>query len=356
MLWIIITVLCGAAIAIRVYTLGGHRPQVWWIAFTATLLFIIPGAGLLWNESAVNAYLGINNIAVPLSNLCFIAAAGSVQIYVHSLRRTELSRAWISVHILVAVVVALVGIGGWLIAPIHDVAYPRLRLAPYNPQAWLYFGVFHVYLGTVLANVCLCAREFLRTTQRDDPGRRIGSHLVCGAAAIDVVAHLTYLTHLGYTARGGSGRWIADLADLFTLISMCGIVAGTITFVAVPEIVEIHRARRLAKRLRPLWDRVCAVAPGIVLPADPRESSLYNRVERMIIEITDGLTRVHVDDSPAVDPIQRIARSLLINQPSSGTPASLILPRPPNRQDEEEILLRLADSYTALRSETQHAS
>lgn len=360
MLWIIITTFCGVAIAFRIYTLA-DRPQVWWIAFTGTLACIAPGAGLLMNEDVVNKTLGTPNLAFLLSNLCFIGAAGSVQVYVHSLRTTTPSRRKMAIHLGTAAAVAAVVILGWIIAPVHSHTYPQLRLAPFTPSALLYVGVFHTYLGAVLANVAVCAATLIRRTPRHDPGRGIGLTLIAVSATLDVVAHVCYLLHLGIASFAGDrAALFATAADLVTLVAMTGIVSGTVTFVIAPTASEALRARRLVSALAPLWSRILELTPDVGLPPTSQRGSAY-RAERMIIEITDGLSRLKLPPRQHQDPYVSIAQALLHSPPrlggaspqsearlrtAPGVPATVILPQLTDPEEEEVVLTRIARAYT----------
>lgn len=360
MSWFIITALCVLAVVVRICTLGGRRPQVWWLAFTSTLVFIVLGAGLLWNEPTANAVLAIPNIVFLLSCLCFTAAAGSVQVYVHSLRHRQPSRRWIAIHLGTAVLVALVATLGWLAAPVHTEEYEHLRLSPFTVEKLLYVGVFQCYLALVLGNVAVCAANLLRPTLAHDHGRRVGLVIICLSAVTDVQAHVAYVAHLLVSAIDGGGRWLADTGDLLTLVAMFGIAAGTVTFVVGPMVDEYFAARRSIALLSPVWRRILEIAPQVALP-DNRRMWPALRAERMRIEITDGLETVLVDRTGGGDPYVAVARAL-VRPACSGTPASQLLPDARQRDHEDRILLGLAAAYddivhlTPTRLEPSHAS
>lgn len=353
MLWIAITALCAVAVGLRLYTLRG-RPQVWWLAFTGTLVFIVAGAGFLMNETVVNDALGVANLAYLLSNLSFTAAAGSVQVYVHSLRHETPSARWMLTHVGTAAAVALVVAGGWLLAPVHVVAYPTFRAAPFSPEALAYDGVFHLYLGLVLGNVSVCAARLVRETPRDDPGRRYGLILTASSAALDVLAHLLYLVEVALSAAlEGRMLPVASVADLLTLVAMFGIVSGTVTFLIVPPCMAHLHARRLIRALEPLWARVLELEPTVALPNAKLGPAL--RVERMIIEINDGLRRLTVPAHGAGDPY-RAAAEALVTRDATGVPLTRVLPELSSRRDEEAVLLHLAQTYDHTRGDLARAS
>ncbi len=355
MLWIVITLLCAAAVGFRIYTLSG-RPQLWWLAFTGTLVLIVAGAGFRFYETTIDASFGSPNLAYLMSNLSFTLAAGTVQVYVHNLRREAPSPRWMLLHFVTSGAVAAVVIAGWMLAPIHDVTYQTDQLMPFHVEALAYDGLFHVYLGAVLANVAVCAATLVRSTPRDDPGRRYGLIAIASSSALDVVAHVVYLAEMALEPTiGRSALLLSQIADLLTVVAMLGIVIGTVTFQVVPALVAHRHAQQLITDLEPLWLRVLELEPNVALP-DSRHSPTL-RVERMIIEIHDGLRRLTVPPhAPKADgPYQAAARALVTRE-RDGVPMSHALPTLTSRQDEEAGLVELAHAYALARKEFIGAS
>lgn len=357
MLWIVIAGLCTTAVGYRVFTLGGRRPEVWWVAFTITLIGIVAGSGFLTAEQDVNRVLGVPNVAYLLSNFSFVIAAASVQVYVHTLRRARPSARLMVLHVSTAAVVAVIIAAGWLAAPIHHQWYPTFRDVPFTPEAVAYQGLFHLYLGVVLVNVAVGASQQIKATPHADPGRLFGLVAIAISASLDVAAHALYLAQLFGAARGNPPAFrLASTADVVTAIAMTGIVSGTVAFLLIPRLVIRLRARHLISELRPLWLKVRELQPGVALPTRYKSFTEPTvQAERMMIEIGDGLRLIHVPSRAHQDPYRLVAGALLQPAPT-GALADTLLPTPTSRHDEETVVLSLAQAYVNLRTEMARAS
>jgi len=355
MLWLVIVLAVCGAVGIRLATLRG-RPQVWWWSFTLALLGIVVGSALLVDEAGVNQALGVTNVAYLLSNLSFVVAGGSVTIYVHTLRREHPSAAVMTVHATSAALVTATIAVGWLLAPIHDVSYPRFRQVPPYPQSLAYDWLFHLYFLPVLTNVAVCCVQLVRRTGPNDPARRLGLLLIGAASSLDIVAHLLYLARLALRLQAPAlAVKVAAVADVLTLVAVLGIAAGAGAFLAVPQLLALLRAWYLVNRLRPLWLRTRELHPSVALPR-PRlvRHSPALQAERMITEITDGLRLLAVPDSVgATDPYDVVVAALRCPPGLGGGPASSRLPTPATRLEEEEQVLNLARRYVG---DLAHAS
>lgn len=333
-----------------------QRPGIWWWAFTLTFLGIISGAAMLTNQPAINSALQIPNVAYLLSNLGFTLAAGAVNVYVHCLRTPHRQPAsgWIIGHGGVAAGIAVAILLGWLAAPIHTITYPNFRLAPATPASIAYDIGFHVYLGTTLANVAVCAVGLARGHgAARDPGRKIGGILIAAGAAIDVVAHGLYLArNIIQLSAGGHALHIGTVADILTLCSLISIGTGSITFVLVPRLQSHRRARHLSTHLDPLWQRLRHLYPTIALPGNsPHHRWSPAAAERKLIEIADGWRLLPIppahDTNPADAPQARVVDALI--QPPADQDdrdhAVSVLPTAATRQDEENTALTVAHDY-----------
>lgn len=361
MIWIIGALLCTVAISWRLSSIH-ERPQLWWWAFSLTLLAIAAGSTFLANEHAIDRAAGIPHIAYLGSNLSFTVAAGSVQVFIHCLRRGALEPdpRWVRTHIITAAVVVAVITVGWLRAPVHNWTYTRFRDVPVDRWALAYDGAFHVYLGAVLANVAVVSVQQLRTTPGYDHGRRIGLILIGIGGVVDVAAHILYLART--VSQPHAGRRVlvlASVADILTVVCLAAITAGTISFHLVPRLVTYQRSVQFMTAIAPLWRRILQLYPQVELRHDGRllGHSAGIRAERMLIEIQDALRlmQVPVGTEPFPAILNTLADPSWIDGHSGRTTSAVrALPTCATRQDEETLVLALANQY---RSETSaHAS
>lgn len=345
MIWLFMLAICGLAIAFRVKSLTG-RPAAWWWTLTASLAFIMAGATILWAAPIIEELIGQPNIAILVSNIFFILAGGATQMYQHYLRREVPSRRWMSVHAVTAAAMVLVVVSAWAHAPIHDIFTPT---PPFHPEALIYEGAFQVYMGVVGVNVALCTARLQRQTPSVDPGRKLGLTLVCAGAIIDVTAQGLLLYALGLRALQSTAAPLArHVAEIVLLAAILSIALGTIVFLLAPTILANLHARRLIAALTPLWIRVRELQPAVALSSTPMRPSLH--VERMIIEVMDGLDRILVPPHvPTLDPYRAAASTLLSPPAQHGDAITHLLPDLATRRDEEVVLMQLTRTYLETR-------
>ena len=324
------------------YAGQGRLPAYWW-AFSLTFLMIVLGSGFLADQPGVNRLFETPNVAYLLSNVAFTLAGGSVQAYVHTLRHpTEATWKSMRPHAWLSVGVAAVVLLGWFLSPVHSHSWTTFRDAPITAGTILYDGVFHLYLLGVLANVAVCAVQQLRTTPDGDTSRSLGLVLIALGGATDVVAHVLYLARDAMQPIVGSRALVAaSLADVLTGVCLILVVTGTSAFLAGPRLVHYRRGRELVRELTPLWLRARTTYPDIILPGTGHRPGL--KAERMIIEILDALR--HLPVAPGPDATRVVIAAL--QHPSAAGPSALsVLPPAHSRQDEEDMLLLLADAYS----------
>lgn len=333
------------------------RPQIWWVSFTSSLVFIAVASVILAQESAVNEAVGVPNVAYLLSNLAFTVAAGSVQVYVHTLRSVRPSPRWIGVHVGTAIILVAVQSVGWLLAPVHDPTYRNFRDFPVTLESHGFEVVFHLYLGAVVANVAVGAFGQLRHAPADDPGRRWGLWAITVGAGVDVAAQALYLLRLALQPMiGPPALGYAAAADVITVISMTGIVCGTVSFLLVPRMTAVWRARQLVVELGPLHERLLRLRPevAVVLPLSRANRHPEVVAERMLIEMQDALRMIMVDPAAGEPPDLAVVRTLREPQSAeAGRPASAVLPRPRTRIAEEDQMRGLAAVFG---KDTRYAS
>lgn len=342
-MWIFVGAICATAVIARwVSARRRSKPGVYWWSFSITFVMIIAGSVLLADQLAIDSFTGISNGAYFLSNVAFVLAGGSVQIYVSTLRRLA-PATWRSLrpHVVTCAVVVGIVMVGWAAAPVHDEQWSSFRFAPITAESYLYDGVFHVYMVGVLANVSVCAWQLIGTTPAGDPSRAIGLRLVFVGGIVDVAAHLLYLVRMiAQPSIGDAALGAATAADVLTAVCLVLIVAGTATFIIGPRLDQFRRERELARALTPLWLDVRQKFPGVTLPVTGLPAGL--RVERMIVEILDAVR--HVSIHPCEDPDSAVIDAL--SRPSrEGTSALSILLPTRTHDAEEALLLRLARAY-----------
>lgn len=366
MLWLGISVIAAAALAYRWWAAHsiGYKPPAWWWAFSLTFLGIATGSALRVNEEAVNHLSGIPNLCYLLSNLGFTLAAGSVNIYVHSLRRADQPvsrrRGW--AHTGIAVAVAAIITVSWRVAPIHTVSYPTFRDAPVTPAAFGYDSTFHLYLAATVTNVALCAYRIAthRPAAGPDTSRVIGGCLVMTGSVLDLIAHILYLPHTLIDPALGTPRLhLVGIADALTFCCLIAIGLGSAVFVLGPRIMHHRHAHHLATELDPLWKRVRALYPSVALPGKPRRWPPL-AAERKLIEIADAWRHLPVAaPHPSLEPPQVHVVTALTQTIQQDTTVKMpvaadVLPTAATRHDEEATALAVAHEYTA-RLDPAHA-
>ena len=345
MVWLVVFLAPCVAVVARLCTLRS-RPEVWWWSFTLALVGILAGALLLVDEAGINSFLGVPNMAYLLSCLSFFLAAGSVTIYVHTLRCDQPSRKVMWSITIATATGCLVLIGLWAVAPIHAEDVGRFRRIPLSSSLVAFEWVFHLLFIPVLANVARCSYVLIGHTPPGDPARRAGLWFVTVSSSLDVAAHLLYLLRASLQATiGESALRVAAVADLVTLLAVAGICIGTMALVLIPQLLPLLRARQLTWILGPLWRRTLELYPEVALRGGWRvRGRAALQAERMLIEIADALRLLPVPDSGATDPYRVIAEAF--RHPAKGVRyAADALPTPTSRLEEEEQMLKLAHYY-----------
>lgn len=212
-----------------------------------------------------------------------------------------------------------------------------------------YALVFQVYFAVVNANVGIGAYQVLRSTSEHSPGARTALILGSAAALTAVCGQGLYLARLAVQARRPRlAAEILSASDLLTLLAVAGYSASGITLLAVPRVLRHRRTRQLTKALEPLWLRILELHPAVSLPPESRLlRSRAAHLERMLIEVSDGLQLVRMADERDQPPLRAVARALAY--PSTGGPghAAERIGAVRSRREEEELLYALAQELKA---------
>lgn len=349
MLWLLVCLAPLGAVIARLLTLR-RRPEIWWLAFTFTLVGILGGSGFLANEAAVNELFGVANVSYLLSCLSFTAAAGSVTLYVHTLRHDHTSRTVLARLVIGTGVVCLALVAIWLAAPVHTEQFERFRDIPVSPAVVSFEWLHHIVFLPVMTNVAICALTLAHRTVVGDPARRVGLLMIGVGSGLDVFAHLLYLLRASLQPFvGDRALVIATAADITTVTSMFGVCAGTAALLAVPQLLQTVKAFRLTKILRPLWRRTRELYPEVAMRGGWRTRSRATlQAERMLIEITDAMRLLPVlESAKQADPYVLIADAFRYPPAVAEEHhvAAAKLPTPASRLEEEQQMLLLAYHY-----------
>lgn len=355
MIWISCALLCLAAVVVRCVRARGRWREVWWWSFSGGLAGLVFGSLLLVDQARVNAALGVPNITFLLSELVFILAAGSVNIYCYTLRKPTPNSAVMWGHVALTLAVTAAVTVGWMAAPIHTASYPTGDLVPLiYPQALTYEVLDHCFLLFTLVNVATVSRRRFLATPRRDVSRRIGLAVIAGGACSHIVASVLYLIRdVLQPVIGQPALRLAAIGDDFSGLSVLGIASGAIAFLVGPVVVSYLRDARLIRECRPLWSRLQSLYPEVALDVSgvawlDRRSVL---VTRCLIEISDGLRQLPTR-RPALDlnPVAVVVDAL-IDPPLVGDFASRILPPTVTLNDERHMYRTISRAYARVRAD-----
>lgn len=352
MLWV-----AAAAVALAVlarFLVRRERVQVWWIAFTMGLLGTTLGTLCLANEPAVDSILGTQNIAYVVAEFAYVMGGAGAFILVHTLRRARPSPRVIVVHCLIALLICTVIGLAWHSAPQHSGNWPTFRDRPIYPQALAYGWLFNLYQSAVLLNngVC-CVTLATQKTPVRDPTRRLALFMIAFGSALGIVSQLLYLIRLAAPQPNQAVSTLKVVADATGPLNILSLGLGAGLLILGPAMLAIYRDRRLTRELRPLWLRLQEIQESHF---KPQAVSRFHRrpshqLERMLIEITDGLSLIQVPESKHDSSATVIARALRTNRQHVDGPATnalTVLGITSSRLDEETQLLQLAHVYSQL--------
>lgn len=347
--WASVGLVCAAVVLVRLVTRRGRR-QLWWICSTVAPAAMLAGGLSLLGSRWIDQALGVPNLAILLYGLCLTVGSVCCQVFWHAVRNEVPSRRAILAHTWMAVLVGLLMVAFWWVAPIHGRDYLSVQDASLTRQLVLAVAVFFAYWAAVAVNSGVGAWQLLRSSRHHHPpGQEAALKLYIIAAAFAVTYDALFLAALhAQSQQQASVPLLVAAAKLAALLAVLAYGADSFMAFVAPVILARRRAKRLADELEPLWLRIRLLRPSVALCPAGRIASVRRtefRVERMMTEIGDGLQLIDVRAS-GEDPIAAVARALIDD--SSGFPASRILPPPASRQDEEALFLTLARAYAEL--------
>jgi Family of unknown function (DUF6545) len=313
---------------VTAWRLPSARQEPWkralWAAFAALALAVTFGLSPI--AAAVDRATGVTDLATLLKHLSGVAACAAVTNWVSALapsppgggRRRRPAR-WAVTAVTVATLVVL-----FAITPRREAAGFTDTMAG-QPAATAYLLVFESYLGTAMAPATVL---FARAARQAGPGLlRWGLRLLttgtASSAACAVARCAMLVTAVaGGAVPGGTGR-AAGAAGVLQAAAILLILAGT-SLPAAPVAARTAHDYRALHDLRPLWSRLTAAAPHIVLGPPPARlddlralgADLRPRLGRRIVEIRDAalLLRGHVSDASAASARDALAAAGLAGE------------------------------------------
>ena len=313
------------------------RRAVW---YTIALLAAIGTLDLPAIGVRLDSATGLPNVADVAQHVLAITAATlgwycAEQVIGAPRRRTRLS-GWVQTALPAATVAAMLVLFALSPARTHPTDTARYTDFPMqfaaHPEAFAYWLIFAVYLGTAFTLIAQLAWRY---------GRRAGrTPLGCGLVLIaaGMVAGLCYLGYgtavVAARAAGVQGAFISTAPGIIQ--SLFGaLIAAVAVGSLLPATGYCPLLRRLAlywslRRLYPLWAGLCQAVPGIALDPvpvwadrlDPRD--LQMRLYRRVIEIRDGYLALTPVAVPGIEDLVRAAGRDRLCPADQGTLAAAV--------------------------------
>jgi hypothetical protein len=313
------------------------RRAVW---YTIALLAAIGTLDLPAIGARLDSATGLPNAADVAQHVLAITAATlgrycAEQVIGGPRRRTRLS-GWVQAVLPAATVAAMLVLFALSPARTHPTDTARYTDFPMqyaaHPEAFAYWLIFAVYLGTAFTLIAQLAWRY---------GRRAGrTPLGCGLVLIaaGMVAGLCYLGYgtavVAARAAGAQGAFISTAPGIIQ--SLFGaLIAAVAVGSLLPATGYCPLLRRLAlywslRRLYPLWAGLCQAVPGIALDPvpvwadrlDPRD--LQMRLYRRVIEIRDGYLALTPVAVPGIEDLVQAADRDRLCPADQGTLAAAV--------------------------------
>lgn len=241
-------------------------------------------------RDALDALLGVPNLALLLMRIVGIFAGMSGLLYLRDIRPAGLGRAAIVQTALAAMVVVTVA---WALSPLHD--RPLSDIATL-PRGWptVYGAVLYLYGAFVFAICAQVGIQHAKATRTTDPAGAAATALIA-AASISALAII--LLFLGNLLAGRP--WLHTLRTALVPLPAVLMILGYIAIPLVAPVIRWMTARATIRRTRGLWEALVAQHPAVELPLPvTTRFSRALRAERRLIEISDSLeqhtiTNVH---------------------------------------------------------------
>lgn len=322
---------------------------LWRWSFTVAVVALAAGSTVFALGSNVDTALHVNNIGTLLIHITVGVSAGSVTVYLLTLRADRVRPAHIVTAVGLSTSALLIMSFAWAKAPFHSIEFSDIAFAPLTAWSTTYFATWYAYLTCVLAITTAWCRSELLATAHQRKSVRIGLHTIgisTGLGALGfilgmvrVVAHVTTEDRL---------RALSVVLNNLYMMSLIGIAIGTVFFVVGPRVEQWRHHRRLLHDLAPLATRIRQLYPAVVLDEKgmARQPATV-RAQRLVIEISDGLRLLPVRPDPTRPVSQVIADTLAAqDHPKTGSTANDLLHRSPSQKSEHQVLFDIADLYS----------
>lgn len=337
-----------AAIHRLVVSLRGPA-TLWRWSFTVAVLALAAGSTALALGSTVDTALHVNNIGTLLIHITVGISAGSVTVYLLTLRADRVRSAHITAAVGLSVVALLVMGIAWAKAPFHSAEYPDLAFAPLSGWSVTYFATWYAYLTCVLAITTAWCRSELQATAHQRRSVRVGLSTIGISTGIGAFGFILGMTRVVvHASTEGHLSAVSVVSNTLYTISLTGIAIGTVFFVIGPHVERWRHHRTLLRDLAPLAARIRQLYPAIVLDEkDMARQPATVRAQRLVIEISDGLRLLPVRPDPTRSASQVIADTLAArDHPKTGSTANDLLHHSPSQKTEHQVLVDIAACYS----------
>ncbi len=349
-------VLCWVAAITRVVMSVRGPMLLWRWAFTITIVSsAVAMSALAWQTKLDQ--MTTPNLAVLILEEAFVVSVGSTLIYLLTLLYETAPSSGMRSIIAVIAIIEIAILGCWLAAPVHSVELDNIYVYGISVPSVQAFAV--LFFATVICELVaasLFTIHLTRTIHAADPTGRVGGWLVASSTAIGAVVLLIAACLMFVRPDSPSTNIaLAEVLGAICVLVVIGIMTGSIVMVGGPRLLRLRSQRRYALQLRPLWLGLTDLFPVITLSVEPRtpqRTTSSINLERMLIEVHDGLDLLLVKTGTRLlsDVAAQIASPGGECPRASLIPASTVLYPMTNEKEERELLCALAEHYSRRRS------
>lgn len=324
--------------------------MLWRWAFTLTIVASAVGiSATAWDKTI--DHLTSPNVAVLVVEEAFVLSVAGTFIYLLTLLNDKAPPAglWSIVVILTMVEIGI--FFSWLVAPVHSRELKSVYLYGAHMLSVQIFAV--LFFVTVMCELMASAVFTIRLTRAihaDDPTGQFGGWIIAVSTVVGAAVFLLATCLVFIRPNTASTAVLAGVLRNVCALIVIGVMAGAVVMFGGPRLLRFRSQRRYALCVRPLWAGLTELFPVITLDRHP--SSFHalissNGLERMLIEIHDGLDLLLVKDGTKSS--KDIADHIFLPYPEDESAvlvsASKFLPPMTNEEEEREVLCSLADEY-----------
>lgn len=346
-----------------------------WVVAIARIVISIRGPMLLWRWSftltIVSTAIGISatafdttidrlttpNLAVVFVEEAFVISVGCTFIYLLTLLHEKAPPVGLWVIVVGLTTIESAILVCWLIAPVHSIELKSVYIYGAHMPSIQAFAVlfFATVMGELMASAVFTFR-LTRTIDAGDPTGKVGGWLIAGSTAVGASVFLLATCLVFIRPDRSETALLSGVLRNVCALVLIGVMSGAAVMVGGPRLMRFRSRRRYSARLRPLWTGLTELFPVIILNSRPNAiQSLIsgdNGLERMLIEIHDGLDLLLVKDgvqSPK-DIADEIVSAVLKEQHDVRISSSKVLPPMATEEEERDVLCSLSDHYKQRRA------